>query len=138
MDHLIEKNPDIIFYSKKIFLKDFEILAKSSSATEYIAPNYNIYSDPALTNSIGLITHKTLIDGNITSFTDYVLFPEYNCALTFYAININGFEQNVYYDTIIAGSGFLLGSTGIVAVLVDVNKTYNTYYVYLTNKKYIN
>lgn len=127
-----ERKPDLIYYSIKKELSQYYVLAKCPVATEYISPNYNIYADKELTIPIGYITGKILQDQNITSYTGYVKFTTFNGALTYYSINPDGYESPIYNNTILAGSGDLLGTTGIVSSIA--NKNYLANYVYFNKK----
>ena len=127
------KTPDLIYYSDKKDLPDYDILEKSKNDTEYISTNLNIYADSKLTIPIGYITGRVLQDQNITSYTGYVKFTTFNGALTYYAVS-DDYYSSIYIDTILAGSGNLLGATGYVVVIRNEDLDYLINYVYLEKK----
>jgi hypothetical protein len=131
---LEERKPDLTFYYSHKAALNYEVLAKCSSATEYISTNIPIYANSDLTGQIGYQTQIHIKDAKITSFTCYVLFSTFNGSLTFYNIDPanTSFTDPLFLDTIISGSGDLLGSTGIVATVV-LNDL-RTVYVYFDKK----
>ena len=130
----MSRQPDLIYYSNKLDLKDFDILAQCKTATEYISPSLNVYSDKELTNPIGKITSRILQDKELTSYTGYVQFKTFKGSLTYYNLNLEDYYSSTYINTIIAGSGDLLGVTGYVAVLRSEELKYLTNYVYFDKK----
>jgi hypothetical protein len=129
-----DKQPDLVYYSPFVALKDFEILAKCSTTTEYVASNYKIYANPNLVDEIGFITSKLIQDKYITSFIGYVTFTSFNGTLNYNAINLVNEDQPIFINTITSGNGDLLGVKGYVSSITSQDKKYLTNYVYFDNK----